>query len=239
MMTKLPYTTETDDRPKLGLIVLQADETIEDDFRRVFDPDAVRLHISRIPSGAELTEASIQEMEADLPAAAALFPKGVTFDAVGYACTSGTSLIGEDRVAELVQSACETRSVTNPLSAAFRSFRALRADRIGIVSPYSESIAAQMRRGFEANGFTVPLTDSFGEEVEANVARIATSGIVDAVRKLLGQADLDAVFLSCTNLRTFRAIGALKRETEVPVLSSNLCLALDLAERAGVSLRQP
>jgi maleate isomerase len=233
-MNSVPYHLETDSRPRLGLIVLQADETIEDEFRQIFDPARVRLHISRVPSGAELTPDTILQMEAALPAAAALFPKGMTFDAVGYACTSGTSLIGAERVASLIRSGCKTRSVTNPLTATFAALRALKATRVGIVSPYTDDIAQHLCSEFTKAGFRVPEALSFGENKEAHVARIAPRSIVEAVQLLTAETGLDAVFLSCTNLRTLDAINVLRKQIDVPVLSSNHSLAWHMSHLAQV-----
>ncbi|MEL6573813.1 MAG: Asp/Glu racemase [Pseudomonadota bacterium] len=235
-MTHVPYETAVDERPCLGLIVLQADETIEDEFRCLFDPSGVRLHISRVPSAAELTPASIHAMKSALPTSAALFPEGVRFDAVAYACTSGTSLIGSNKVAELVRTGCNSAVVTNPLDAAFAALEALKASRIGIVSPYTAEIANQMRGDFVKAGLDVVKTMTFGEEKEANVARIASGSIVDAVQIIAEVADLDAVFLSCTNLRTLDAIEQLARDVPFPVLSSNLVLAWQMAKAAQVNL---
>jgi maleate isomerase len=233
-MNTVPYDLETDGRPRLGLIVLQADETIEDEFRQIFDPAAVRLHISRVPSGAELTPDTIKEMETALPAAAALFPQGVTFDAVGYACTSGTSLIGAERVASLIRSRCAARNVTNPLTATFAALRTLDAERVGIVSPYTSDIAASLCADFAKAGFHAPKRLSFGENREAQVARIASRSIIEAVTLLTAQAALDAVFLSCTNLRTLGVIEILRHRLRLPVLSSNLCLAWHMARLAQI-----
>jgi maleate isomerase len=241
-MNAAPYQLETDDRPRLGLVVLQADETIEDEFRQIFDPARVRLHVSRVPSGADLTPDTIKQMDAALPAAAALFPQGVIFDAVAYACTSGTSLIGEARVASLIRSACQTKTVTNPLTATFAALRALRATRVGIVSPYTDDIAGSMRANFAKAGFHVPESLSFGVNKEADVARIAPESIIAAARGLTVQTALDAVFLSCTNLRTLGVIDALRQETGVPVLSSNQALAWHMSGLAQVeqqSLHRP
>ena len=163
-MSTVPFELETDARPRLGLVVLQADETIEDEFRTLFDPAEVRLQVTRIPSGAELTTESIAAMEQALPVAAGLFPEGAHFDVIGYACTSGTSQIGAARVAELIQSRCNTWAVTNPLTATFSAFKALEAARIGIVSPYTSDIAEKLSADFEKAGFAVPRAVSFGEE---------------------------------------------------------------------------
>ncbi|MEM9432068.1 MAG: aspartate/glutamate racemase family protein [Pseudomonadota bacterium] len=231
-----PYELVEDTRPRLGLVVLQADETVEDDFRRLFSPDEVCLHITRIPSGAALNPETIRDMEAALPAAAALMPEAVRFDAVGYGCTSGSTLIGAHRVRALVQAGCRTEAVTDPLTAAFAAFSSLNCTRVGIVSPYIASVSEALRRAFEAHGFEVPRVVSFGEEIEANVARIAPTSIRSAAESLVGGSALDGVFLSCTNLRTLGVLDDLQRALGLPVLSSNLALAWHLAEHSGAPL---
>ena len=232
-MSAFPYALQEDSLPRLGLIVLQVDETIEQDFRRLFAPDIARLHVSRIPSGAELNPETIATMETTLPAAAALLPEGL--DVVGYACTSGTTLIGADRVRELVTGATQARAVTDPLTAALAQCRALGLGRVGIVSPYIASVADPIRAAFQAHGIAVPATLSFGEEVEARVARIAPASIADAARALARNATLDGIFLSCTNLRTLDMLDPLARELGLPVLSSNQCLAWHMASLCKIA----
>ncbi len=234
-MSAFPYALQEDDLPRLGLIVLQVDETIEDDFRRLFPAHVARLHVTRVPSGAELTPDSIAEMKRALPDAARLLPATQPLDVVGYACTSGTTLIGADRVRDLVTGAVQTRAVTDPLTAALAQCHQLGVARLGIVSPYIASVADPIRAAFEAAGITVPDTLSFGEQIEARVARIAPHSIADAARALAQRSKPDAVFLSCTNLRTLDILAPLSEELGLPVLSSNQCLAAHMAALAEIT----
>lgn len=199
----------------------------------MFAPNIVKLHISRIPSGAELTPDSIAQMESALPAAARLMPSGL--DVVGYACTSGTTLIGAERVQELVLGAAQSRAATDPLTAVLAQCQTLRLSRIGIVSPYIASVVNPIRAAFEAKGFAVPATLSFGEKVEAKVARIAPHSIAKAARALARETTLDGIFLSCTNLQTLDIIGPLTHKLGLPVLSSNQCLAWHMASLCGMT----
>lgn len=231
-MNAFPYTLQEDDLPRLGLIVLQVDETIEGDFRRLFPHHVARLHVTRVLSGAELTPHSIAEMKRALPDAARLLPAIRPLDVVGYACTSGTVLIGADQVRDMVTGAVRTRAVTDPLTATLAQCHRLGVARLGIVSPYIGSVAEPIRAAFEAGGIAVPDTLSFGEQVEARVARIAPRSIADAARNLAQRSKLDAVFLSCTNLRTLDILAPLSEELGLPVLSSNQCLAAHMAALA-------
>lgn len=219
----------------LGLIVLQVDETIEQDFRRIFAADGYALYVSRIPSGDELTPETIAQMGIDLPQAVSLLPPAVDFDVVGYACTSGTTLIGPDRVAELIKGASRTRHTANPLNATCDALTALGARSFGLVSPYIETVAGSMKTEFERRGFAVPASISFGEEVEARVARIDPASIRDAALQIGREPGVEAVFLSCTNLRTLDIIDGLEAELGLPVVSSNLAMAWQMAGFIGAT----
>ena len=220
----------------LGLIVLQVDETIEQDFRRIFTDPGVALYVTRIPSGAELTPDTIAEMGAALPRATALLPQAAPFDVVGYACTSGTTLIGVETVADMVSANVPTHAVANPLSATIAALRAVQARSVGIVSPYIETVAAPVAAALRAAGFTVPATLSFGEGVEARVARIDPVSIRDAALEIGQTAGLDAVFLSCTNLRTLDILDAFDDQLVKPVIASNQALAWHMARLSGARL---
>ena len=232
LVASAPYTLDTLDKPTLGLVVLQADETIEQDFRRLFLSEACNLYVTRIPSATVLTPESIGEMENTLPAAVSLFPGAAVFDAVAYACTSGTAHIGQDRVREIIQETCAAREVTNPLGAAIAALSAVGAKRIGIVSPYSETVVPPLLLAFQNAGFDVAEAVSFGEEVEANVVRVSASSLLDAIEHLVRAHAPDAVFLSCTNLRTLAVIPEAEARFGLPVISSNLALAWHMTQLA-------
>jgi maleate isomerase len=76
---------------------------------------------------------------------------------------------------------------------------------------------------------------SFGEELEARVARIDPKSIQAAALEIGRDPEVDAVFLSCTNLRTMDIIDALEDELGKPVVSSNQALAWHMAQLAGLT----
>jgi maleate isomerase len=234
-MDAFPYdlTGPIGTRATLGLIVLQTDETIEHDFHRLFADPQIALYVSRVPSGDEVTPDTLESMRKTLPRAAGLLPPAARFDVVGYACTSGSTMIGADAVEALVKQGANTRAVANPLSAALGALDRLGARSVAIVSPYIPAVAQPIRAAFERHGLRVPGTVSFGEEVEARVARIDPASIRAAALSVGRSDEAEAVFLSCTNLRTLDIIDDLEAELGKPVLSSNQALAWQMAERAG------
>ena len=226
-MSRYPYTLDRDDpqKPPIGLIVLQTDETIEPDFKRYFADHPSPLYVSRIPSGQSVTHQALSQMKTDLTAAADLLPKGLSFPVIGYGCTSASSVIGSERIEKLVQGACDVDTVTNPLRATVAACAARGLSRIALLSPYIEEVNEPLRAAFAQNGVDMSVFGSFGEAQEAKVVRISTASVVDAAVKLGADPSVEGVFLSCTNLRTYDAIPAIEQALGKPVLSSNQALA--------------
>ncbi len=224
---------------RLGLIVLQADETLEQDMRRIFPDQEVAVYVSRVPSGADVTTETLSEMEGHLTTAASLLPGANGFDAVGYGCTSGTSVIGADAVAQQIRSGCTTRHVTNPLTALVAACRALGVSRIAFLSPYIEEVSSHMRRALADDGINCTPFGSFNEASEASVARISESSLISAALDLGADPKAGAVFLSCTNLRSLDVIANLEDRLDKPVLSSNSVLAWHLQQLSGARAQLP
>ncbi|MEP5153496.1 Asp/Glu racemase [Planktotalea sp.] len=219
----VPYTLApqigTDAR--LGLIVLQSDETMEAELRQVLPNKDVGLFISRIPSAAEVSNDSLAAMEAELPRAAGLLPKTVNFDAVGYGCTSASSVIGTERVAELVANGCQTAVVSNPVSALVAACKSLGINKLALLTPYAEEVSDSLRAALLQEGIETPVFASFNEPVETNVARIDPASVRAAAITLGTDKGAEAVFMSCTNLRTLPILNAVEQGCQKPALSSN------------------
>lgn len=233
----LPYTLTPDRPAQLGLIVLQSDETIEQDMRRLLPPEA-ELLVSRVPSGTTLDTGMIAAMEGNLTASAALFPEEVYLAAAGYGCTSASAQIGSARVAKLVQAGVQTAHVTDPVAALIAACRALKVTRLALINPYVATVADQLRVVLEQAQITVTHFDSFEEPVEANVVRISEDALRDAALEMGRHETCEAVFLSCTNLRTLDVIDEIEAAIGKPVMASNQVLAWHLLTLAGITERR-
>ncbi|MBT6913332.1 MAG: Asp/Glu racemase, partial [Rhodospirillaceae bacterium] len=143
---KLPFTLDSGIASKaaFGVIILQADETLEAEFRTVFNHPGWALYHSRIPSAPEVTPTTLQQMEADMPDAAALLPGATPLDVVAYACTSGAMQIGSDRIRQLIMKERTCRYVSDPMRAALLAFESLGAKNIGYLAPYSTPVCKTM-----------------------------------------------------------------------------------------------
>ena len=223
----------------LGLIVLQSDETIEAEFRALFPQSDVATYVSRVPSAPDVTTDTLAEMEAELPRAAGLLPPSLEFDVVGYGCTSGATVIGPESVHRLIHGAVAAQAVTEPLSAVRAAILALGVRRIGVVSPYIAEVSAPLIAALEVAGATVTASVSFDEGQEARVARIDPVSSLEAGLEVGAREDVEAVFLSCTNLRTVGMLDELEARLGKPAISSNQVLAWHMATLAGVRPARP
>lgn len=239
-MSALPIerlSFDTDDgfgtRARIGLIVLESDQTIEAEAR-MLGIDGVDFYHSRIPVEYEVTPETLSAMKAQLPAAAELLPKEFDFDVIGYGCTSAATIIGTDGISEGIQSVHPAMTCSNPISAAVAAFKALGARRIAVVTPYTAEVTAPIVEHFSNADLEVTAVGSFLESSDLVVARISEESVAAGAKTIAARADCDAVFVSCTSLRALRMIEDIERQTGVPVVSSNLALFWHLLRLAGV-----
>ena len=222
---------------RLGLLVLQTDETIEHDFSRMFPADKVSLYVSRVPSAPVITKDALAQMTSELSASASLLPKAISYDAVGYGCTSASSVIGSNKVESLVQEGCSAPVVSNPLRALIAACRHLGIKRLAFLTPYAVEVSEHLRLKVNEADIATPVFGTFNEALEQNVVRIADASIVAAATDLGLNEDCDAVFMSCTNLRTLNVIKQIEDQIGKPVLASNQVLAWHMAQLAGLHIR--
>ena len=227
-----PFDVVSLTEPRLGLIALQSDETIERDMRFML-PDVATLFVSRVPSDVEVTSAKLSAMENHLSASASLFPLGASLDAVGYGCTSGTAQIGVENVASKVRAAAAVANVTQPLTSLIEACGAMGLSRIALLSPYVAQVSKRLQDALAQAGISTPVFGSFEASTEATVVRISPASITDAAVSLMSGANVDALFISCTNLRTMDVIEPLEARLGKPVLTSNQVLAWHMMRLAG------
>ena len=234
----LPFKTDggLGDQARLGLIILQTDQTIEYEFSAIFAPqDGVALYGARIPNAMEVSSETLRQMEVDLPHTAGLLPRQFGFDVIGYACTSGATLIGEDRVDKLIREIHPQAKTTNPITACKAALAALDLRRIALVTPYPVDVTREMQANLQAAGYQTGAVASFAQSDDFTVARISAESILDAVLQIGARDECDGVFVSCTSLRALQIIPAAETELGKPVIASNQALAWHMARLAGLT----
>ncbi len=222
-------------RARIGVIVLATDNTIEHEFRQIVRQDGVAFYETRIFNDADINPTTLAAMEQRMAAAAALILPGIPLDVIGYGCTSGSVVIGEERVFELIRQARPGVACTTPITGAIAGLKKLGCRRIALLTPYVESVNRMLRQYIEQRGIGVPVMGSFNHENDNEVARISQASIRNAVRELMREPDVDGVFVSCTSLRVASIVEEMEAEFGRPVTSSNHAMAWHCLRLAGVS----
>jgi len=236
---KLDFTLDQGNEAKacLGLIVLQADETLENEFRHAIRDFNVSLLHSRIPSHPSVTKETLAQMAEDMPTAAGLLPRSTRFDAMAYACTSGATVIGPSEVAAKIHTQHSGVPVTDPITAVIIACRALGIKTLGFLTPYVPEVSNAMRLLLEENGLEIASFGSFEQDQEKIVSRISEASTLEAIVKVGNKPECDGVFVSCTNLRTLGILNEAEQILGKPVISSNLALIWHMLRLAGVEGR--
>ncbi|MBL4725688.1 MAG: aspartate/glutamate racemase family protein, partial [Rhizobiaceae bacterium] len=110
----------------------------------------------------------------------------------------------------------------------------LKVSKIGFITPYVAEVSAAMRDLLSQNGISVSGVASFEQSQDPVVARISPASILDAIMAVGEDEDIDAVFVSCTNLRCFDIIEQAEEKIGKPVISSNQALAWHMLKLAGL-----
>jgi maleate isomerase len=226
-------------RAALGLLVLETDQTVEHEFRRLLPHAGVALYGARLHNDPVITPESLKLMRQEIAPTARLLPPAVHLDAIGYACTSGALFIGENVVAEQIGAIHKKSAITDPVTAVRAALAALRVKRVALLTPYQREINVTLRASLQQRGVAIPVMGSFNEANDNVVARIDLRSIHAAILALGRAHECDAVFVSCTSLRVAEIAADAERELGKPVTSSNHALAWHMLRLAGVNDLMP
>ncbi|MDZ7708866.1 MAG: aspartate/glutamate racemase family protein [Roseovarius sp.] len=220
---------------RLGLIVLSVDTGLEWEARQVFAGRPAHVLHTRIPARDHVTPEDLAHMAPELTRTAALLPPGL--GAVGYGCTSGATVIGPEEVARRVNEAHPGVPVTNPLSAVIAALRALGVARIGMVTPYLPDVVAPMQAALAKAGIEAVASESFGESDDRIVGRIPEAATLRGMLDVGQRPGVEAVFASCTNLRSMAVVAEAEAALGKPVVTSNQAMFWHMLRLAGAGER--
>jgi maleate isomerase len=238
---RFPFATDQGigARARIGLVVLASDQTIEHEYRLMLNLPGVAVYESRIYNDSDIRPDTLRAMEGGIAAVTGLILPGERLDVVGFGCTSATMLLGEETVGARIREARPGIAFTTPVTGAFAGLRAFGAERIAVLTPYSDEVNAGIRSYIEAHGFAVAAMGSFKERDDRIVARISPEAIADAAAALVAESGAQALFVSCTSLRLAERVAELEARIGVPATSSNHAMAWHSLRLAGVADARP
>jgi maleate isomerase len=149
-----------------------------------------------------------------------------------FLCTSASfvsGVAGEARVRTAMEAGGARHAVTTS-GALLEAVRALGAGRLAVGTPYDAALTERLVAFLAEAGVATSGTRHLG--MGGDIWRVSADSVLELARGLpLDGAD--AVFLACTNLRTYEVIPPLEAELGIPVLSANLVTMWSALRRLG------
>jgi maleate isomerase len=155
--------------------------------------------------------------------------------AVGYACTSGSFVGGTKGEAELrtiMENAGGENAVTTS-GALLESLKALNITKLSIATPYNQELTQLLAKFLQDNGVQVMKAGYLNSEHE--IMHITYDSVKAMVREI-DHPQSQAIFFSCTNLRTFDIIEDLETSLNKPILSANQVTIWATLKHAGLPM---
>ncbi|MCC3304581.1 hypothetical protein [Sneathiella sp. HT1-7] len=208
---------------RIGLVALATDYNSETDLRRML-PKGVDLFTNRVLNANPLTIENLRAMAGDITRAASGLLPGIGVDVVIYGCTSGTAAIGGYELERLIQIAQPGVPCTNPILSAGKALRTFSAKKISILTPYDDMVNAAVADNFKTEGFDILNIEGFGLDNDIEMTGLPPAAIAEAAMQVC-DPDADALFISCTAIRSSLVIEEVEQKLGKPVVTSNQALA--------------
>ena len=219
-------------KPKVGLIALSTDQTIEGDFNTICKNLPLDIFVNRIHNQNPLTKENLLKMEKDLESVTNKILPEERINTIAYGCTSGTIAIGENKVKEKILLAKQNCYVTTPVTSAIKAFKQMNIKNIALFTPYPDAVNKTILDYFIKKNIEVSSFASLNLNLDSEFANVDPNYILDISSKL-EMKNADALFISCTALPVLNILDKLENKLQKPVLSSNQTLIWDTLRSVG------
>jgi maleate isomerase len=226
-------------RAAIGLVVLATDQTLEHEFRELIRIPGVAFYESRVFNDSLITPETLRAIGPRIAPSLDLILPGLKLDVAGFGCTSATMTLGEEAVFAEIHKVRPGVACTTPVTAALAAFRALGVRSIGLLTPYTRRINANLARYFNGRGVDIAAVATFDREDDREAARIGVASIEAAAVEMARAPGVEAIFVSCTSLRVAEAVARIEARTGIPVTSSNHAMAWHCLRLAGIADEVP
>tara|TARA_B100001123_G_scaffold222005_1_gene250172 strand:- start:123 stop:872 length:750 start_codon:yes stop_codon:yes gene_type:complete len=218
--------------PKIGLLALSTDLTIERDFNSVCHKLPLDIFVNRIHNENPLTKENLLKMREQIESITEKILPGEKINTIAYACTSGTIAIGEDKVKEKIRLAKPDCQVTTPITSAIKAFDKMNVKKIAVFTPYPETVNKTISEYLVKKNINVMSFSTFNLDLDVDFARVDPKYLSEVLIKL-NTNDADALFVSCTALPALEIIDEVEKKINKPVFSSNQTLIWETIRSVG------
>lgn len=223
-------------RLRAGIIVPSGNAVAEPEIRAML-PEGVSALITRLA----LRGSSDRELMAMLDglegAARLLADAGVA--TIVFHCTAVSTFaphLGDEIRRRITGASGVPAFATSEALAA--AFAALGARRITLLTPYNDKVHAREITFLAGLGVEVVSDANLGLETNGEMARLTPEDLLAWAEGATAMAS-DAIFLSCTALRSAGLIAALERRTGRPVVTSNQAMVWHCLRTQAIAADRP
>ena len=218
--------------PKVGLLALSTDLTIEKDFYSICQKLPLQVFVNRIHNENPLTKENLSKMYDQIEKITEKILPGEKINTIAYGCTSGTIAIGEDRVKEKIKLAKPDCYVTTPITSAIKAFKKMNVKKIAVFTPYPESVNKTIYEYLNKKNINVISFSTFNLDLDVDIARVDPKHLFETLTNL-SLNDAEALFISCTALPALEILDKVEQKINKPVFSSNQTLIWDSIRSVG------
>lgn len=223
-------------RARIAFVCVANAGLTEGDMARMC-PDGVGLSFTHMPMRTECTLESLAAMEHDLAGAITGFLPGRSdIDVLCYNCTSGSFVIGEERIRAVLEAHPARPRGTTLLTGVVTALKALGIRRLSLGTAYTGDINALERDYFTAAGFELAVVSGLGLLTDMEMNRVSPSFLREYAISL-DRPDAEAVFLSCGALRSLEIVEEVEHAIGKPLICSNQASFWHCLRLAGVEDR--
>ena len=220
--------------PKIGVITLSTDLTIEQDFRRICHNQNVDIYVNRIPFENPLNKENYLKMADHLADIAGHILPGEHIDSIAYGCTSGTVAIGDKRIVDEINKSKKGSYVSTPIKAALKAFANLKLNKIAVLTPYPEQVNKTIFDHLIKNNIEIISFSSFNLEYDNDIANVDPKCLIETIDNI-DHKNAEAVFISCTALRAVEVLDQMEKRISKCVISSNQAIIWDCLRSVDIN----
>jgi len=218
--------------PRIGLLALSTDLTIERDFQSICHSLPIDLFVNRIHNENPLTKENLLKMYDQLESITEKILPDEKINTVAYGCTSGTIAIGKDKIEEKIQSAKPGCYVTTPITSAIKAIDKMKIKKIAVFTPYPESVNKTIFEYFSKQNIEILSFSSFNLDSDVEIGKVDHNYLSEVLTKM-DTGSSDALFISCTALPALKILNQVETKIKKIVLSSNQTLIWDSIRSVG------
>ena len=222
-------------RARLGFILMSTDLAAESDFFAMA-PEGVAVHITRLKTDDYTTNETLARHIEYMADAAARIQPDTRPEVISYSCTSGSIVIGDERVMEEIVKGAPWTKAMCIVTGVVDALNELEARKIVVGTPYLDEINTAEAEYLTARGFEI--VDIQGLNLTTGIEfGCVTPAYWKEFALAIDQPEADAIFLSCGGIRALEVADEIEKAAGKPVVTSNQAQFWSCLRRAGIGDR--